>query len=436
MSASPRFSIAVAIIAAALSAPAGAQSCYAGPPVSIGSITVVARGLPASTRMPNSTVDALTVHCRDLPDIGVLLQVTPPPAGVSERGTVVLGSGALGTTFYSAETNGFPLALALHQLGFRVVDRAWVPGWFTSAAGLRKQSCRYGTLLDHVFRTYHGTGAFCALGSSGGSAELAYALTTWRAGEYLDVGVMVGGPPTSRLDLSCQRPPSAAWLGQCAAVTPANVLECAPQSCELITGFGLCTACAATPSATELREDSVLHSAAVLDYPRTRVHLVEGAADCWGTVPSAMLFYNAVQSEKVVEFVPKTNHFVAATQQGLDAMLRAVVGGAASRPGPATLAYRDWPQLGGVAQFDLHGQPGDGFAVIVGTQTALASVPPYGWVFVGNPLLQGFGAVDASGRGSFSVGVPPLTALLGLEIYHQAIIGGVLTNLVRFQLLP
>ncbi len=416
-----------------------AQSCV-GPPTGLGTVVELTRGVPIPGKLPNTTADVLRIDCDGVASVGVTLMISEPPTGVPLRGTIVFSTGALGTAFYGWELFGLPLLQRLQPLGFRLVDRAWTPGWFNTGGSIKKQSCRYGTLLKWIHDNYHTTGSFVAIGSSGGSAEIGYALTTWGAGDLLDVAIITGGPPMARLDLQCPEPPPPGWLALCAQLIPPNVLQCGQPECSGVSKlFNVCISCTPNPSVQELLDDSILHPAAVLHYPKTRTHLIMGGLDCLDTVPSGMLFFNAVTSEKILEFVPWTQHLVVQNPQGLDAVVRAVVGGVACQSVPAAMSARAWPRLGGTLDFDVSGPSGGNYFLLVSTVPTAFEVPPYGWLFLANPLLRGAGTLSAAttpGTGTFTINVPVIPSLVGFEVFYQALSGTCLTNLVRFQFLP
>jgi hypothetical protein len=241
----------------------------------------------------------------------------------------------------------------------------------------------------------------------------------------------------ARLDYLCLNPPE--WRAQCVAIVPANVMECGHPACNVQPGGSVCTACNPNPTPADLEADSILHPGATLAYPRTRVHLVIGAADCSSAVPNGLLFYGAVASEKAVSFAPNgTPHWVAQTADGRDALLRALLGGAACGARPATLAWQAWPAVGGRLDLDVHGPPGALFEVFLGFDTLLFELPPWGWLFVGAPLLDvGGGALHAvSGRATFSLRIPANPALAGLPVFDQAFVDACLSNLTRVEIVP
>jgi hypothetical protein len=276
--------------------------------------------------LANTACRRLQVTCPGLKPIVVQIRVTQPASGVTPRGTVVMGSGGAGNGFYGAGPEGL-LIRDLAGMGFLVVDRAWAGGWTTHEGGLRKESCRYATLLTWVHDHLHKGGKFVATGNSGGSAEIGYALTTWGRGEILDLAVPTSGPPIARLDLACVAQASPEWAAQCAEIVPKGVMECATQQCILGAANDVCRQVGPQPTLEQLLADSVVHPDAVLDYPRTKVHFLFGAADCGEPVPIGLTYASRVTSAKEVEFVPRTPHPLASTPEGREAIRNAIDNG-------------------------------------------------------------------------------------------------------------
>jgi hypothetical protein len=431
---SPFLLLAAALLTAPLSA--APQMCTSGPPTQIGTATLLAAGLASASPLPNTTIDILRIDCEGLQTVGCALQITEPPAGVPLRGTILFSSGAQGFAYFGGETLGLPLLVSLQALGFRLVDRAWAPGWFTTGGSVRKQSCRYATMLRWVYDNLHTTGPFFAFGSSGGCAEIAYSLTTWGGDDLIDVAVLAGGPPLARLDLQCPEPINPTWAAQCRSLIPSYLLECTPMQCIGQGGFGLCTTCAQHPTAEELREDSILHTTAKTTL-RTRVHVLLGAGDCSNTAPSAALFFAALTAEKAFEMIPGAGHPVVETSDGRDACVRAILAALDTRPGPATLAFVEWPHVGGPYDLELHGPPGAPYLGVLGNDYAQVEIQQ-GWLFLIAPIIPvGSGLLDAStGRATLTFFIPPDPSLAGRRVLTQALVGGWLTNVVHAQVLP
>lgn len=292
----------------------------------LGHVTVLPNACPQGPGpLPGTVCLRLEVHCALMQPVQVSLRITPPATGVPVRGTVVFGSGGSGTGFYAAGADGQALFQSLTTMGFHVVDRAWAGpnGWTTAEVGLRLQSCRYATLLTWIFDNVHTQGAFVASGNSGGSAEVGYALTTWGRGEILDLAVPTSGPAVARLDFACGQPTPPEWLSMCPGIVPPGALACTP-TCTLPPSNGVCHQLPGTPTIADLREDSVVHSAAALHYPLTLVHFLYGELDCGPSVPIGLTWANNVSSFKVIEFVANTPHGMHTTSEGREAIRRAI----------------------------------------------------------------------------------------------------------------
>jgi hypothetical protein len=295
----------------------------------LGTVQELSEPCPASP-VPNTSCRKLLVTCPDLKPLEVQIRITQPAAGVPLRGTVVMGSGAGGGSFYAMAPPVQELVKQISEMGFLVVDRAWKGGWTTHEGGLKKESCRYATLLTWVHDHLHKGGKFAATGNSGGSAEIGYALTTWGRGDILDLAIPSSGPPVARLDLACVKEPSAEWKAMCASIVPQGKMECASQ-CTLGASNDVCKQVAAQPTPEQLHDDSVVHPGALLDYPRTRLHFLYGAKDCGEPVPIGLTWATKVRSRKQIDFVPNTPHSIFQTPEGREAVRRAIDEGTAEK---------------------------------------------------------------------------------------------------------
>ena len=424
------------ILMAALLAPlAPAQTCTLGPPTTLGTVALVNTTCNAGAQ-PRTTCRTLRVECAGLQAMEVRVRVTEPDPGVALRGTVVLGTGGGGNDFYSDRPGGPELFASLRAHGFRCVERAWTGGgWFSEVASMRKQACRYATLLTWIHANVHTKGAFVATGNSGGSAEIGYALTAWGRGDILDVAVPSGGPPMSRLDYLCGA--SSTWNALCRTVAPRAFFQCGQPGCTIQPGGPVCTNCTPNPTAADLEADSILFPGATLAFPRTRVHVVLGGMDCSSAVPAGFLFFDAIATERALEVAPDTPHWTPQTQQGRDAILRAILGGTACRGAPATIHAPAWPPVGGTLALTVHGPPGGSYGMLMGAGAGLLEFPPLGFVFLDLAILVpiGSGALDpATGRALLSLTVPNDPALAGVVLYEQALAGLCLSNLSRVQI--
>jgi hypothetical protein len=269
----------------------------------------------------------VAVSCPELKDLRAQVRVTEPAEGKPVRGTVVLGSGGNGSGFYAGQAG--QLVDDLAAMGFRVVDRSWDGGWPTLEGGMKKEACRYATLVTWIRQRFHTQGKFVATGNSGGSAEIGYALSTYGRGDILDVAVLSSGPPVSRLDYVCATKASDEWAALCASIVPKGAMECTP-GCMLGPGNAVCRQVTAQPTTAQLLDDSVVHPGAVLSYPKTRVFFLFGAEDCGEPVPAGLSYATRVTSQKAIQFVPKTPHALMSTAEGREAIRKAIEQGTAS----------------------------------------------------------------------------------------------------------
>lgn len=299
-----------------------------------GTITVLSSSTCSSGpgSLPETTCMQLEVSDLAVPAVEVQLRVTEPDVGTVLRGTVVLGSGLLGTSFYADEAGGDALIPSLTAAGFRVIDRAWDVGWFSTGASITPQSERYATLITWIEANLHTGGAFCVTGNSAGAAEIGYALTSWQRSDIIDVALITSGPIMSRLGFLCEMPPDPAWLQSCRNLLAAGTLECGEHTCTADPGSVLCLLLPSTPAAGELQQDSILHPAATLDYPNTQVSILLGAQDCSVAVPMALLFFNAVSSQKSLQIIPATPHLVPSAELGRSAILSALINATGGLP--------------------------------------------------------------------------------------------------------
>ena len=273
----------------------------------------------------NTTSALLRIEGQGNTPIQVELRISEPNATVPLAGTVLLSSSGGGTKFYGESTNGRMLLIELLAAGYRVVDRRWIVNWFSTEPSIKQQSARYATLLEWVDDNVHTTGSFNATGNSGGSSEIAYALTTWNGANLLDTVVLTSGPPHSRLDYFCDSPASAEWAAICATIVPAGVMQCGIPICTRNLS-PLCSVLPQNPAPGELEEDSILHSAAILDFPGTDIFVLLGAEDCGSSVPLGLLFFNALTSIETLGFSKNTPHIFSDAPEGRAAIKSAITG--------------------------------------------------------------------------------------------------------------
>lgn len=279
--------------------------------------------LPQPCEAPPIGATRCEVHevtCGGLPPAIVELAIYEATQGVPPRGTVVFGSGSAGAGFYA-----FSRAAMLRAAGFTLVDRRWPDGWFTGADdGPQEAACRLAALLRHLRAEPVAEGPLCATGNSGGSVELAYAITWQGAGDALDFALPSSGP-LHRLDLACQGASDPAWVKECAALRLANCPNCASKTCELGPGpqalidiaFGGAPRCSAPgPGDLPLLADrSPILGADVPNLGALPIHMLIGVLDPGPYAPLAIALRDALVDAGAAAEVA----FVAGAAHDLDA---------------------------------------------------------------------------------------------------------------------
>jgi hypothetical protein len=156
---------------------------------------------------------ATVTNCPNVSDLNFTYSYDTP---ASPKGTIVFLSGAGGT-----DDNGDQGPAGFYFAnGYEVIQVEWADDWEytggndtnTTPANVRLAACRGATLLNFIFNTNNTTlysgGGRCAEGSSAGSGAIAYALTFYGAGSYLDAVEMKSGPPLADFKQGCEEPPA------------------------------------------------------------------------------------------------------------------------------------------------------------------------------------------------------------------------------------
>lgn len=189
-----------------------------------------------TTALADATCEQVTVACPGLDDATLALIVGEPADGVAVKGTIVFGSGSAGASPMeqaaggrTGETYFISELEALRADGYRVVERAWRGdaqgdrGWIRGASGPDDSACRYATAMTWLHERFDADGAFCAVGFSGGSMELAMGLGPWQRASIIDYALFISGPIT-RFDQGCIG--GDAWQSSCDAVEAAHPWQC------------------------------------------------------------------------------------------------------------------------------------------------------------------------------------------------------------------
>jgi hypothetical protein len=168
----------------------------------LGTVTVLGPATCPGGATKGATCTSINVACSGIPDLTAIL-AEALPAGTA-RGTIILHSGSGGTSFLNS---GFGSAYLSD--GFRVVQLAWTTDWEdTAGVGLKSASCRGATVFKYLFDNVQNkdrTTGFCAQGTSGGGAAIAYSLAQYGMANFFDYVVIAAGPGVARMDYGCDK---------------------------------------------------------------------------------------------------------------------------------------------------------------------------------------------------------------------------------------
>jgi len=191
------------------------------PSVVVGAVVTCSGDFFSDSTTPAVCHSATVTNCPSVSDLSFTYSYDTP---ASPKGTIVFLSGAGGT-----DDNGDQGPAGFYFAnGYEVIQIEWADDWEytggndtnTTTANVRLAACRGATLLNFIFNTNNTTlysgGGRCAEGSSAGSGAIAYALTFYGAGSYLDAVEMKSGPPIADFKQGCEEPqaPEVTICGQ------------------------------------------------------------------------------------------------------------------------------------------------------------------------------------------------------------------------------
>jgi hypothetical protein len=158
---------------------------------------------------PGASCYQATVSCPGTEDIGVTYSYSNP-SGIP-RGAIVMFNGSGGTEAFGTGYGQHSYVTTYLQAGYQVVQTAWDTDWeITSSQGSQGPkiaACRPATLLNYFHQNfYKGDGGMCSQGASAGSGALAYALSYYGSGDYLDKVELLSGPVFGDIEQGCEEP--------------------------------------------------------------------------------------------------------------------------------------------------------------------------------------------------------------------------------------
>jgi hypothetical protein len=279
----------------------------------------------SSEKCPGGTCIQLSVSCEGLPSRGVQLRHFTRK---NSRGTVIFTVGGFGRGRY----NKLPLRRqtqeAVSAAGFEVFQVEWLgeDGWGTNVwgAGFKKMLCAYAEVVRWIAEhRAKNPQVMCAQGNSGGTLQNGYGLALYGLEDVLDLVIMSGGPPLTRVDRYCfpdrsgREPVSDAARAKMAATTGRTLVD------RVMGWEGTSDLCKrvdlpATEFVQAAQRESLVPPFADeerdFDYPSTRVHFVESVED--PAASQGRIYFDAIQSHKEWHDIPGRVHQADNTEAG------------------------------------------------------------------------------------------------------------------------
>ena len=258
------------------------------------------------------------------------------PSGAS-IGTIIFLSGATGTQFYDeAFTYGSSVIQTVVGAGYTAVQIKYdnpVAGWLTGPAanGPLDLACLPSTSMQWVYDHILGSGTpLCATGNSGGSQQIAYALSQYGLGSgTTSIFTMVeptSGPELSRLDYGCAPPGKYAACAICGFGTlqesyGTEIAETGidPAYTGVVEPNGPCYqgVKGSTQWASQFHHDSALSDIypPILSFT-TDIHFAFGGQDTSAAIPEGLDWASMIASATAIVCVPSAAHPLASSLAG------------------------------------------------------------------------------------------------------------------------
>jgi hypothetical protein len=274
--------------------------------------------------------------CSNLPikPYDATVKVTSPSD--ASIGTIIFLTGGTGTQFYDAGfTYGTSVINTVVAAGYIAVQIKFdnpVAGWLTGPApdGPLDLACLPSTSMQWVHDHVLGSGTpLCATGNSGGSQQIAYALSQYGLGTIFSMVEPTSGPEFSRLDYGCapEEAHSACAICGFGTLQESYGLEIAETGVDpAYTGIvdhkpdGPCSegVRGSTQNASQLHHDSTLSDI----YPptlsfTTDIHFAFGGLDAdSAAIPQGLDWASMINSPTAIVCVPSAGHSLPSYQAG------------------------------------------------------------------------------------------------------------------------
>jgi hypothetical protein len=260
----------------------------------------------------------LDVSCNNIPPRSIYIRKV---GADGSAGTIFLTTGGGSRMLYGSQSREQKLTVEyLKNNDYQVFELAWKHGWTKHAEGhgFKDAMCGYEEALRWaVAHLADNKNTVCAQGNSAGSFQIAYGLASYGMEDIFDAVVMSGGPPVSRLDVSC--------FG-----TKDNDLRGAEWP-DGIAGRGLvdiamgwsragdyCKSRQYSPEREKsLQDTSLVSPSETRDYKyKTVVIFVNSEDDYSKSDEASRIYFNKIQSEKYWYEIKGTEHNVDQTKEG------------------------------------------------------------------------------------------------------------------------
>jgi hypothetical protein len=264
-----------------------------------------------------------------------------PPTGTA-RGMVLFFSGSGGTSWWTSMSNlTGSFMQGLQSQGLWVFQVRWRTPWMLSApgedAGSAHMACRPATVVRWVHDNRYvplgitsglGECGFCITGNSGGSAQVAYALSFYGLGSILDADVPTSGPTHTALTKGCLRQTADQhyWYADNEAMSVDDSF-----------GFDQQTGSCHDHDASYVSRwdaESIDIGGNEFVYPTTRVVILVGAKDCGDAPAHGAAFYSTLVGAGTplvsMSVIENMGHYIESYSNGLaelhDALLDLPIG--------------------------------------------------------------------------------------------------------------
>jgi hypothetical protein len=172
------------------------------------------------------------ITCSQTTELGVTYGVATPTG--ASNGMIVFVPSKFGILTLPGNYNG-EIPFDLYHDNFQTVQFAFDSEWQITGTGvgsIKVAACRVATIVNFLYTSYFltntqntSTAGMCAHSLSGGAGGLAYAMTYYGAGDYIDKAVFVSGPQYGNLVTGCV-PPLEPELNICPSTNGVYAMGC------------------------------------------------------------------------------------------------------------------------------------------------------------------------------------------------------------------